>query len=486
MRPVFQPAHVSRRKLRSRFHNSLHYQVELLEDRVLLDATEIEIGQSVIESINSDAEVDSWTFEGELNQEVSINGTGDVNVSLFDTSNQLVADAITVSGTFDTGTVTLASAGTYRIDVSANTVPANYTLNLTPIVTIPINVGDLIIDQLTTPQHVFEYQFDTTADQILLIDFRDIAGASITTSLTTPTSTILQTESSSSANPHDYGPLAFTESGTHTLQIKSDSATTAPSFEFQLVGVESHFEVGEVVSSSISVPNEVDLHTFFGAAGQRIYFDKQQGSQLTLDWSLIDPTGVTVFSTSFLDRDVVTLGESGNYVILIEHDGTGTPTYQFQLFNVPPISSTPINLDEVVSGSIDVPGESDRFTFSVLPGQRVYFDKQQGSQLVFDWSVNDESGATVFSRSFLDRDTIVLTGGNYTIEMDGVGEGTGAYAFEVIRVPEPIVQPIGINEVVSGSIDIIGETDIYDSTLLVGNGYGSIQFRVRSIRLRGA
>ncbi|HJZ57853.1 MAG TPA: hypothetical protein VKE74_23035, partial [Gemmataceae bacterium] len=227
------------------------------------------------------------------------------------------------------------------------------------------------------------------------------------------------------------------------------------------------FTIGSVVSDSIGAAGEVDVWTFQAAAGQRLFFDSQGGTVASsLQWTLTDPNGTQLFSGIFVDHDVIVLTTGGEYSLTLSSILNRTGTYQFQVFDVPAPDVTPIHIDEVVSGTIAVPGAEHDYTFTGAVGQRLFFDVQQntGSPVRLGFTLLRPDGSVLFPESSQDRDVFTLTvAGTYTVVVSGfTTQGTtGSYQFRLWEVPLPTTTPFQVGDVVSGTIDIPGEEDFY-------------------------
>src|SRR3954454_18102157 len=53
-----------------------------------------------------------------------------------------------------------------------------------------------------------------------------------------------------------------------------------------------------------------------------------------------------------------------------------------------------------VHGSIDVPGETDRYTFNLPAAADIYFDSQTPHSSAINWSLSGPRGAEITNRSF--------------------------------------------------------------------------------------
>ena len=131
-----------------------------------------------------------------------------------------------------------------------------------------------------------------------------------------------------------------------------------------------------------------------------------------IGFALLRPDGSVLLPESSEDRDVFTLTDAGTYTVVVDGftalDTTGD--YRFRLWEVPPPTTTPIQIGDVVSGTIAIPGEEDRFTFEGAAGQRLFFDVQDSgglfSQLGF--ALLRPDGSVLFPTTSFDIDTFTL------------------------------------------------------------------------------
>lgn len=230
--------------------------------------------------------------------------------------------------------------------------------------------------------------------------------------------------------------------------------------------------VGDVVADAIAVAGEVDVWTFQGVAGQRIFFDAQAGSSSAFHWALTDPKGNVLFSDSFRDHDTLALPLTGEYALTIDGPKGQTGNYQFKLWNVPAPVVAPITIGQVVSGSIGVPGEENRYTFQGNAGQRLFFDVQNASVFrPLGFSLLRPDGSLLLSMSAGDRDVFVLpTSGTYTVVVGDVLflDDTGNYQFQIDEVPTTTLTPITFGQAISGTLGVPGEEDRYTFTATAG------------------
>ena len=119
-----------------------------------------------------------------------------------------------------------------------------------------------------------------------------------------------------------------------------------------------------------------------------------------------------------------------------------------------------------IQGEIEVPGEIDRYAFSLTEPKRIYFDSQTNDGNL-NWSLTGPQGTEVSQRSIQNSDSIDFTGnpvldlasGDYTLSIDGVGAATGNYTFRLLDLGN--ATPITPGTPVSESLDPANETDLY-------------------------
>lgn len=228
----------------------------------------------------------------------------------------------------------------------------------------------------------------------------------------------------------------------------------------------------QVVSSTISVANEVDEYTFTVAAGQLAYFDQISLSGVsasTMTWKLLNPSAGTVFNSSFVDRDTLTL-VAGTYTLQVKGTQSGA-NYSFRVVDVPAPSTTPISLDDTQSGTFAIQGQTDNFTFSASSGQRLYLDAITPTSISsgLSWTLLGPTGGVVVSnRAFADVDNIILPDtGTYTLQTY-TKVASLAYSFRVIDVPATTSTAIDVGVTYDGELTKMGESDELTFTGAIG------------------
>ncbi len=125
-------------------------------------------------------------------------------------------------------------------------------------------------------------------------------------------------------------------------------------------------------------------------------------------------------------------------------------------------------LGDTILGRINVPGESDEFTFNGTAGERLYFDPLQYSGDYFQWrmDVYSPSGLKVIDGADFRWDQnkllTLLEDGNYRVVVRTQGDQVGSYGFSVINLGLVPIVPFDV--VVKGQFSPGSEDDVYRFT----------------------
>ncbi|MCX7197539.1 MAG: LamG domain-containing protein, partial [Proteobacteria bacterium] len=129
-----------------------------------------------------------------------------------------------------------------------------------------------------------------------------------------------------------------------------------------------------------------------------------------------------------------------------------------------------------VDGRIDVPGEVDRYTFTLNSDVRLVFDSLTNDSQI-QWSLDGPLGSVVGPTALNGSDAsdrsgapaVPLSAGTYTLNVDGVGDRTGDYAFRLLNLSNvPTVTP-GVP--VSGRLDPANASAAYQFEAVAGQSY---------------
>jgi RHS repeat-associated protein len=329
--------------------------------------------------------------------------------------------------------------------------------------TIPIAIGDTVVNSINPAGEIDEFPFTATAGQSISIDFQTLTGGATTIRLIAPDTTVLLTDTGSTADDLNNGPITLAAAGTYKLEV---TAAGTRNYQFKLWNVPltiTPITVGQVVTGSISAPGEYDRFTFTGTAGQRLFFDVHGNDVHPFSqakFAVLKPDLTTLLDFDPGDRDTFTLPVNGQYTVVVNGGiiFENLPSYEFKIWQVPDPSNTLITIGPVVTGSIDVPGEQDQFTFNGVAGQKVLFDIHNNDvftlnqvqyrllkpdqTILFDFTASDPA---IFTLPATGPYTVIVDGG---IRLDN----TRAYEFQIWNVLPPIITSITIDQRVQGQI----------------------------------
>ena len=130
-----------------------------------------------------------------------------------------------------------------------------------------------------------------------------------------------------------------------------------------------------------------------------------------------------------------------------------------------------------ISGSIAVPGETDRYAFTLTKETQLLFDSQTNS-FPLNWSLDGPRGNVVSSRSFSSSDPVDvfngvapldLVSGSYTLSVQGLVDATGNYQFRLLDLAD--ASAITPGTPVSGTLNPGNETDLYQFSANPGDKF---------------
>ncbi len=251
--------------------------------------------------------------------------------------------------------------------------------------------------------------------------------------------------------------------GEYVLSVDGIAAATGE-YQFRLLDLANaaSLTLDNRVDEAFENPTETDLYQFNAQAGDRIFVDREELSGNLPYMRLLDPDNQQVFSrVGFDDYGIVSLDKTGTYTFMMEGRVTdGSPAdYAFTLYSVTD-DETAMSLDDLVAGRISVPGQQDRYTFTLGADTRLYFDAVHPARYDVKWSLVGPNGTIVSNRNFYDSDSywanpaLDLMAGDYVLTVDADAALTSDYAFRLLSGAG--AQSIALNEVVSGQLDDAG------------------------------
>ncbi|MHB8861524.1 MAG: putative Ig domain-containing protein [Pirellulaceae bacterium] len=294
---------------------------------------------------------------------------------------------------------------------------------------------------------------------------------------------VFNTSFATASSSSDVETLTLDKAGSYTLLLEGPfNATGTDTYTINIQPVASPsseaMTLDSLVSGSIGLAGEQDQYTFSLAAPAQAYFDALT-NQVNLTWTLTGPARIPVHSRRFNESDIASFARNpvldlaaGTYTLTVDGTGDFTGPYQFRLLNL--AEAALLTPGTPVSGTLDPANETDLFRFTAAPGDKFFFDVQARSGATpGSWRLVDPSGTILFNKGFNDTgtfsdvDTLTLTqAGQYTLLLEGAvtNPGTSTYTINV----QPVTfasQALTLGSLVSGSIGVPGEQDLYTFSL---------------------
>lgn len=253
-----------------------------------------------------------------------------------------------------------------------------------------------------------------------------------------------------SSNPVlDLGP------GRYLLTLTPDR--DAASYSLRLLEMDRATPItpGTQVQGQLETGRETQLYRFQGAAGERVFLDLESvtgSDRSTLRVLDADGNVLETYNDSpTSSRPAIELERDGTHYVLYEgneRSNSDAPTdFAFTLYSQS-VQPTDVALGETITGTIDTPGELDRYRLNLATDSLVLIDPQ-GDPPSFDAGITVRSSdGTALEGRFNDElrvdleddeDAVVrLPAGEYFLDADfGSNDSTGDYRFNLIDLRDP-------------------------------------------------
>jgi hypothetical protein len=426
--------------------------------------SELTFGGTVSGTIAEAGEQDIYTFDGTVGQKIlfdGISGNNNVNVSLISPSGETVISSRNVN--YDTDPVTLLETGSYELIVNGyDSNIGSYSFRVLNLANATQLTFDTAISGSLNPGQTSKiYQFTGEAGRS--ISFTD-EGSQAGGSYYLYDSGNNWIASSSFRSDFD---VTLPYNGSYYLVLFGNSDSNI-NYRFQAAKgtIEppetpetTALTLGNTTSGGISEADEIDIYTFVGTAGQRIYYDGLTGGS-NINTSLTSPTGETVFYSTNSDsnRSPVTLSETGTYQLTVDGYSDNTGNYSFNLINLS--DTTQLTLDTVVDATLDPGNQTDFYQFTGTAEQR-FFLKDEGSESNAYYSIYDVNNQSLAYTSLGNNQEFTLPrDGTFYLAVEGYNDTKVNYSFQLIT-PETTTTELTLGETQNGEISEAGEQDIY-------------------------
>ena len=400
----------------------------------------LQFDTDVNSSISEPGEIDRYTFTGSVGQRLFFNSlanpAGDIRLSLVGPTGERLMN-FTSDGN-DVGTFILDEPGEYQLLVQGNgDNTGDYSFRyVTPtIITVSLQFDTDVNSSISEPGEIDRYTFTGSVGQRLFFNSLANPAGDIRLSLVGPTGKRLM---NFSPDGNDFGTIILDQPGEYQLLVQGNGDNTGDySFRYvtpTIITVPLQFDTD--VNSSISEPGEIDLYTFTGTVGQRLFFNSLANPPGDIRLSLIGPTGERLmnFSPDGNDFGTIILDQPGEYQLLVQGNGDNSGDYSFR-YVTPTITTAPLLFDTDVNASISEPGEVDIYTFVGSVGQRIIYDSLATFPADLRVSLIEPTGARMLNLSASDNDSEMLTldePGLFQLQVQGSGESIGPYQFRLL------------------------------------------------------
>jgi len=237
---------------------------------------------------------------------------------------------------------------------------------------------------------------------------------------------------------NDVGRIDFPASGRYRIRVYSVDGSTGkyqvdwkPSRPDRALTIGS----GETASGDIDLPGAQDVYGFDVDAGTVAYFAAAPDcSESDRYWLVEDEAGAAFTSTSVICGDIgrVAFPTAGHFRLRVYSVGGGTGRYDVTWMTSRPDKQRPL-VGSDASGTIDLPGSRDIWTFTAAPGQSVTLtaDPECDAQDL-RWVLEAADGTAVSPPSLMCNDigTVALpSAGDYQVVVYSDGPLTDDYSF---------------------------------------------------------
>ncbi|MCW8988310.1 MAG: LEPR-XLL domain-containing protein, partial [Gammaproteobacteria bacterium] len=352
----------------------------------------------------------------------------------------------------------------------ALTLTYEFALNRVPDLISTLDFNELISDAITVSGQTTVYEFDLAIPGRLVFDSLTET-TDITWSLHGPRGTEVINQLFTSSDAVDGSAFFNLPAGTYQLKVHGTGAATG-AYSFQLLdsSVAPAIATDTAISGTLTPGNSTNLYALTVEAGDQISFDSIAITGGSANWRLIDAYGRDVLGSNSLalDKPSFVLDTAGTYSLLIEGSlvNTASVNYEFQ-FNY--VSNIPqpqlpageaLVLNDVIAGSLSATGESQVYRFTLDSNSVLIFDTQTNNSS-FTWSMVGPLGQEVNNKRLYTSDaqysdpTLALVKGEYALTINAA-YGSGVYAFRLINTAD--LAQITLNQEISADRTPANET----------------------------
>jgi RHS repeat-associated protein len=440
----------------------------------LLDAalaTTISIGSTITDTLNPGLGDALYQFAGKANQRLYFKALGTDTHGRWDlyssTTNPVY---LTGAGLTTDLEVTLPRDGTYLLVITGQQTsgaPVNYSFQVTAPDTpvTPLTLGATVQGTLAQPGSTATYTFNGLTGQRLLYDALQNNSLPINVVLTSPSGSTLFGGNIGT----EFDPLTLAESGTYSLTITGNGATTG-SYAFRLLDLAAApaLPLAASVSGTLNPGQKDDVYRINGTAGQRLSFVSQTTASGT--WTVYGLANQTLGNTTLSNSFTTLFPADGTYFLVVRGGNTSAAVnYQFLVTDISDAPTTPAGFGMVQSGSIAA-AQQMTFSFTAPAGLPVYYNGLAGtSPLLAD--LRDPAGNAIFTSQSAGLDSgpyILPRAGTYVLTIRGnSATATGNYQFQLLDL-NAVAAPLSLGTPTSATLTPSLSVAAYNLTVPVG------------------
>lgn len=238
---------------------------------------------------------------------------------------------------------------------------------------LPLTLGQEVSGSILTPYAAATYRFQIPANRRLVVDSLE--------------SSVSFWRLEGSSGLVTSGRFDSEQITTHSLPagdyrfVVRGSARETPSFRFRLIDVDqgTPITLGQSVTNAHTPPNGIIAYRIQLNAGQQILgraFGATGFPSERPRWTLFEPSGRQLWSSSFSDSSIVATTSGGAHTLLVQGpiSNAGTnPTHSFAILPVLQ-RDEPLSFDTLIDSSIASPGQSITYRFNLAEPRRISID----------------------------------------------------------------------------------------------------------------
>ena len=396
-------------------------------------ATPIDLDTQYSNRLEIGREIHLYQFEGISNQRLFIDSlqTASGYWRLYDSSLRIIGSTSLNSDI----ELVLDKSDTYYLSISGssnNPVDYQFELISPDEVTVAIDWNTIVSNTFIEKGERDTFTFTGTKEQRLFIDSLTDNTSNTRFSLFSPSGIKIY---SSSIFERDYErrPITLTETGTYKLTMDGLNETRED-YSFRLLDVNeaTPIEPETNVNGTLNPGKSIQFYKFEATAEERVYFDSQATTSSTV-WYLYNAYNRQIAGNGNLNTDwEYIIPADGTYYLMLRGENNAPVDYDFQIVKTI-ANSTPLVLNQEVTGEISKLGEQDTYTFTGSVGQTIYFDGRGNNGNIFA-KIIAPNGTVRYSNNGSTNSSplTLLEDGVYRVIVDGSSNTLDDYKFAVL------------------------------------------------------